>query len=88
MRRFSPRQLRAAREEAGLRVERVAADAMVSSRIVQAWEAGKHVPDANKLARVADVLGLPLDSFYEECDPSEVTPRPRTKNTSSSCTRL
>lgn len=63
-RRFSGDCLREARERAGLRREDVTVSARCGFSSLCSWEAGRTVPNANSLARVADAVGVALDDLF------------------------
>jgi transcriptional regulator with XRE-family HTH domain len=63
-RRFSGENLRQARVDAGLRKEDLASRAECSYPSVHSYEVGKSAPSANILARLADVLGISIDSLF------------------------
>jgi transcriptional regulator with XRE-family HTH domain len=65
VRTFSPGNVTAARLRAGMSVMRVAADADLHYNSLRAIEAGRAVPRANTVARLADVLGVTVDSLFE-----------------------
>ena len=52
---------RKAREEAGVRAERAAAELGVSITTLYAWERGETSPDADKLVAMANLYGKKVD---------------------------
>ena len=52
---------RKAREEAGIRAERAAAELGVSITTLYAWERSETSPDADKLVVMADLYGKKVD---------------------------
>lgn len=52
---------RKAREDAGIRAERAAAELGVSITTLYAWERGETSPDADKLVNMANLYGAKVD---------------------------
>ncbi len=52
---------RKAREDAGIRAERAAAELGVSITTLYAWERGETSPDADKLVSMANLYGKKVD---------------------------
>ena len=60
--RFSGARLRQGRGER--RIEEIAVVAGVSVQTVRRWESDAAIPDATELARIARLLGKPIDWFF------------------------
>ena len=58
--------IRKMRERAGLTQEKVAERMEVKQSTVAAWEAGRYLPEANKLPKLAEVLGCSIDELYRK----------------------
>lgn len=58
---MSQQNYRKAREEAGVRAERAAAELGVSITTLYAWERGETSPDADKLVEMANLYGKKVD---------------------------
>lgn len=65
MQHFSPAQLRARRERAGLSREQVATAISRSWPSIYGYERGGNVPTTEVLERLADVLGCAVGDFFE-----------------------
>ncbi len=67
-----PKRLKAARLAAGLSQERLGVlagvDEMSASARMNQYERGKHAPDHSMVARLADVLHVPVAYFYASSD--------------------
>ena len=61
---FNPEVLRRLREERGLTRAELEAMSGVDRETIYAWEAGRRVPSARRLAQVARALGAKLDDFF------------------------
>lgn len=61
---FNPEVLRKLREERGLTRAELEAKSGVDRDTFYAWESGRRVPSARRLAQVARVLGARLDDFF------------------------
>lgn len=66
--RFSPQKLTVAREAVGLSKAEVGRRIGVRDLAVYRWEAGKSVPDVNRLGRLAELYGVDVNSFYDTRD--------------------
>jgi transcriptional regulator with XRE-family HTH domain len=64
-RRFSPTNVRVAREALGLSRERLARRLDISSASVFKYETGVIAPSARILGRLADELDVTVDSLFE-----------------------
>lgn len=58
--------IRAARERAGLRRERLAADVGVSISTIERAETGRNVPAADVVAAIARRLDVPMETLFAE----------------------
>jgi len=65
---LSPDQLRAARDEAGLTRQEVAAVLDCSLYAIQSWEKGWREPGANAVANMARLYGVLQESLFHEPD--------------------
>jgi transcriptional regulator with XRE-family HTH domain len=66
--RFSGTKLTALRVERGHRREYLAVAADRSLNAIIAYEHGLHTPAADVVARLADALDVPMDSFFDVAD--------------------
>jgi transcriptional regulator with XRE-family HTH domain len=66
--------LGAARRNAGLEVDLVAARAGVGARRLRRWERGVDAPSADEIERIAHTLGTTASELIPERDPVEYTP--------------
>ena len=57
--------MRAARAKAQLTQQQLADLASISYTTVNRAENGQNVPEANAIARIADVLGVSIDDLFE-----------------------
>lgn len=64
--KLSGTKLREARKAAGLRVEDVAAQTGISYATVMRAETGANTPSAEKLRLIARLLGVSMESLFEE----------------------
>lgn len=62
---FSGQRLKERRKAAGVSGERLAVDTGRSLYSISAYEAGRSVPSAEQVARMADALGCEPGDFYE-----------------------
>ena len=67
------RQIRAARQRAGLSQERLAEHLHVTRQAISNWESGKSLPDLETLKTLAEVLSVPIEQLIYEDRPA---PRP------------
>lgn len=65
-RRFSPTLLRQLRHAAGLKRERLAANADCSASSINKYENATSRPSAATLGRLADALNCSTDDFFEK----------------------
>jgi ribosome-binding protein aMBF1 (putative translation factor) len=63
---FSGQRLRALRVAAGVSREQLAVLVDRSYGVEVRWEVGTAVPDANDIGRIAHVLGVAVEEFYDE----------------------
>ena len=69
--RFNPEKLRKAREQAGFSRKDLEKLTGVDLTTIQAWEKGYRSPSLRNFVRIAKVLGLPVEYFFDEiCDES------------------
>ncbi len=68
------KRIKNARKQAGLKQVDMAEKVGVSVTSVSLWENGKQIPDFEKIKKIAQVTGLPIDYFSDE-----------TQSTSNSC---
>lgn len=68
-RAFSGRLLRQHRERAGLRCENVAVEVGRSVQAIWSYEREVVSPQVAILARLADLLGVTVEDFFEDRDP-------------------
>lgn len=61
---FSGSALRQAREHEGKSLTQLAADAQLSYPSLLNYEGGRSVPSADKAARLADALGIPVSALF------------------------
>lgn len=60
------RQIRAARQRAGLSQERLAEHLHVTRQAISNWESGKSLPDPETLKTLAEVLSVPIEQLIYE----------------------
>lgn len=48
----------------GITAYQVAKDTGVSTSTLSSWKIGRYVPKSDKLKRIADYFGVPVDNFY------------------------
>ena len=66
---FNPEKLRKAREKAGFSRKELEKLTGVDLTTIQAWEKGYRSPSLRTFVRIAKVLGLPVEYFFDEaCD--------------------
>lgn len=65
-RNFSGRRLQSERLAAGLSREHIAVAVHRSAHSVREYEWGRVTPTVPTLAGIADLLGCPIDRFFEE----------------------
>jgi len=79
MKRFDPKKLQAAIDEAGLSPAKFAGHLMARGyvtcqqprQLILNWLSGKNTPGSNKLAGISDVLQKPTDWFLSEMPDEE-----------------
>lgn len=71
---FSPRMLRAARRQAGLTLDDLAARLGRQRHTVMRYEHGEAVPSVAVLGPLAHVLGVPIDALFEVDSPRSALP--------------
>jgi transcriptional regulator with XRE-family HTH domain len=79
---FSPDRLREAREHLGLSQAGAAKAADVSRATIQNAESGRNMPQADVLARMAQVYGVSLDSLFVHGENADTSLDPCGKTTS------
>lgn len=50
----------------GITAYQVAKDTGVSTSTLSSWKIGRYVPKSDKLKRIADYFGVPVDNFYQD----------------------
>jgi len=79
MKRFDPRKLQEAMDEAGLSPAKLAGHMMARgyfaaqqpTQMIRNWLSGKNTPGSNNLAGISDVLKKPADWFLSEVPDEE-----------------
>ncbi|MEW1687493.1 helix-turn-helix domain-containing protein [Streptomyces sp. NPDC091265] len=72
-RRFSGAEMRNARRNADLTQHEVAAGLGLTSHVAVArWEKGQRFPPAEKLVRIADIIGVPVDILFPREGPRDL----------------
>lgn len=66
----------AARKQRGMTQEELAERIGVSRQALAKWESGETVPDIERAASAAAILGIPLDELVEKKEPEKVVPGP------------
>lgn len=72
-RRFSGAEMRTARRNADLTQQDVAAGLGLTAHVAVArWEKGQRFPPAEKLVRIADIIGVPVDILFPREGPCDL----------------